>query len=136
MLGRIKAAYQAARVGRRMVETSLLGTIIGEIENKAKNGKNFGDAEILAIIKKMRESAVLTYGLTDSDSGKAVLLKEISILDGFLPKQLTEDELKCILAGLIKNGPIELKDFMNHLKENHSGQYDGRLASAIFKDSL
>lgn len=136
MLGRTKAAYQAARVGRRVVESSLLGTIIGEIENKAKNGKNFGDAEILLIIKKMRESAVLTYGLTDSDSGKAVLLKEISILDGFLPQQLAEDELKCILTELRKTGPIELKDYMNHLREKHSGQYDGRLASSIFKDSM
>ena len=67
-------------------------------------------------------------------------MKEKEVLDRYLPKTLSEDELTKVVEELIeKNGFTTMKDMgnvMKILKETYPNQYDGKLASTIIRNKL
>lgn len=59
---------------------------------------------------------------------------ELEILESFLPKQLSEDDLKTIILDFKdKNAGANIGQIMGHLSQNYKGQYDGKLASQLAK---
>lgn len=110
---------------------SLLTTLLSEAVNIGKNNGNreTTDAEVVAVVKKFIKNIDETVSaLTTRNQDASKFLNEKAVLETFLPKQLTENELTEIAK--TKNG---MPDFMKFLKENHNGQYDGKLASTVAK---
>ena len=104
---------------------SILRVLIGEMN---REGKIVGDEKVISIVKKMIENAKLTNTLS-----------EIPILESYLPKQLTEEQLSGLINALIFNNQYTIKDMgkiMAELKLKYSGQYDGKLASSLIKNQL
>ncbi len=102
-----------------------------------------GDAEVIAILQKMvkqRRESVATYekaGRTDlADQEKA----EITVLEGYLPKQMDEEGTKAAVAALVAElgaaGPKDMGRVMGALKERYAGQMDFGKASGVLKDLL
>ncbi len=60
---------------------------------------------------------------------------EIEVIERYLPKQLSEDETREAIAGIIEelglSGKKELGRVMKEMKARYAGQVDGRLASSI-----
>lgn len=112
---------------------SLLTTLYSEAANIGLNdGKREStDAEVIAMIKKfisnLDQCVTAANKLRiNTDNQK----QEIKILEAYLPKQLTETELRSIIKPLVDAG--ENKGvIMRALKENYGGQYDGKLAASI-----
>lgn len=101
---------------------SILRVLIGEMN---REGKTVSDERVTAIIKKMCENAKLV----GNDH-------EITILEKYLPKQLSEDDLRTIISALIFENSFTIKDMgkiMSSLKEKYNGQYDGKLAANVIK---
>ena len=65
---------------------------------------------------------------------------EIAIIQSFMPKQLSDDEAKDVVAGVIKSvGATTVKDMgkvMAELKAKYAGQMDMAKAGAIVKALL
>ena len=65
---------------------------------------------------------------------------EIVIIQGFLPVQLSADEMQEAVAGAInETGAASVKDMgqvMGYLKDNFSGQIDFSVASQAVKSAL
>lgn len=104
---------------------SILRVLIGEFN---RVDKIVSDEKATSIIKKMVENAKL-LGNTN----------EVSILEYYLPKQLSESQLTQIVVNLVNEYSYTIKEMgkvMSYLKENFSGQYDGKLASEIIKKVL
>lgn len=104
---------------------SILRVLIGEMD---REGKVLSDERIIAIIKKMIENAKIVGNLN-----------EVAILETYLPKQLTEEQISGLVTALIFQNNYTIKDMgkiMNELKSKYAGQYDGKLASQIIKDLL
>ena len=118
---KIKKDQVEARKARDANRASILTVMLGEIETREKRDQvELTSAEIIAIMKKLIESCEMT-GETES----------IEVLSGYLPKQLTEDQMREIIMSL---GKVDMKTVMNHLKEQYGGQYDGKMASTIAKE--
>lgn len=110
---------------------SLLTTLLSEAVNIGKNNGNreTTDAEVVAVVKKFIKNIDETVNaLTARNQDATKFLNEKAVLETFLPNQLTEIELTEIAK--TKNS---MPDFMKFLKENHNGQYDGKLASTVAK---
>lgn len=60
---------------------------------------------------------------------------EIVILESFLPKQLTEEQLRTLIQDFANQGK-NIGDAMKTLKTQFAGQYDGGLASKLMKELL
>lgn len=115
------------------VETlSILRVLKGEIERNEQTSKGkveLSDADIVAIAKKLLQSS--------KDTGASAT--EISVLESFIPKQMTESELTELTNDYIRSNNLSIKDMgviMNHFKNTYSGQYDGKVLSGIVKNIL
>lgn len=130
LMEQIKAKQVAARKAGAP-EASLYTTLLGEASVIGKNAGNreTTDAEVVAVVKKFIKNAEETaVALTSRNQDATDFLVECSILEQFLPMQLSEAAL-IEVAKCQENMPA----FMKHLKENFAGQYDGKLASTVAK---
>ena len=128
----------------RNVEISLLTTLFSEASIPGKAARREStDAEVIAVIKKFvknNDECMMSAGdRRDSDWCDRLSI-ERDVLDLFLPKQLTADELKEIIGGFVAAngiaGPKGTGLVMKMLKEQYEGLYDGKIASDIVKTVL
>lgn len=65
-------------------------------------------------------------------------LAEMNIMEEYLPKQLSEDEIRDIVMSLVVRSDVRYNMglIMKYFKENYSGQYDGKMVSMIVKEIL
>ena len=118
----------------------LLTVLIGEIEiiqkrnNKSTN--NINNNDVIKIIRSFLKGINDMIPLQVDDQRKSVLLMERDILNGYIPMQMSEFELRNVIIQIILNGGDNIGNAMKLLKENHEGLYDGRVASNIIKEVL
>ncbi|NWG46190.1 MAG: GatB/YqeY domain-containing protein [Alphaproteobacteria bacterium] len=135
-----------ARDARRISTLRLMMAAIKDRDIAARSEDRCEGAsqdEILQVLTKMvrqREESIKTY----EDAGRADLAEqereEKAIIEGFLPRQLTSDEIKAACGTVVQEiGACGLKDMgrcMGTLKERYAGQMDFGRASAIVKTML
>ncbi len=101
------------------------------------------DADVLKIIQKLvkqrKESAELyTQGNRPELAEKE--LTEMKVMEAYLPKALSEDEVRNILKGIVAEvgaaGPKDMGKVMGAATKRLAGQADGRLISTIVKELL
>jgi len=107
------------------------------------NREGIDETQIMSLfqtmIKQRRESAKVYR-----DGGRPELAEkeesEISVIEKYLPKQLSEDDMKSAIAAAVKEvGAESVKDMgkvMAVLKEKYTGQMDFGKAGALVKDSF
>lgn len=123
---------------------SLLTTLIGEASMIGKNDGNreSTDAEVIAVIKKFiknnKELADIVDKTSDAHQHKA--LTENIILGYYLPKQMSEEDIRKVVQSHIETleevSPKAMGLIMKLLKDNYGGRYDGKMASKVVKELL
>ena len=135
----IKAEIQKDRIAALRAGESekkaVLDYILGEIQKKEKDPNSKGDigsASIMAYIKSLREFIDLHGAARPGEATK--YQKEIEILTAYLPKQLTDDDIKAGVAELQANGIAAKGLIMKALKEKHGAAMDGRRAAILLDE--
>lgn len=140
LLQTIKEKQLAARKSHCPDLASLLTTLIGEGEAIGKNDGNreTTDIEMVAVIKKfIKNNDIFLEALPSEQSTKREqLVSEQAVLNGLLPKQLTESELEVIIAAMVLTHGCNLGKIMGQLKTLYNGQYDGKLATTLIKKAI
>lgn len=124
-----------ARKNNETIKKNLLGTLIGECTLTTKEPS---DEIVIATIKKfLKNNAKVQEAMmtTNDSSHLSTYLIEEEILNSYLPKNLSESELRAIIGTLIENGTNSTSKVMKDLKANFKN-YDGKLASDIAKELL
>jgi uncharacterized protein YqeY len=114
-----------------------------DIEARGQGKGPLGDDEMLPLLQKMikqRQEAVELY----DKGGRAELAQqerdEIAIIAGYLPKQMSEDEVKAAIAAAIaETGAAGMKDMgkvIAALKGKFAGKMDFAKASGLVKGML
>ena len=114
-----------------------------EIASRTKDQKEIADSDITAILKKMikqRNESCEVY----KKAGRSELLenekKEMHVISAFLPKQLSDEEVKKICQETVKSvGATSMKDMgkiMGALKSKHADTIDLSKVSPILKELL
>jgi uncharacterized protein YqeY len=129
LMEQIKAKQIAARKSGS-ADASLLTTLLGEAAMVGKNaGRETTDQEVVAVVKKFVKNIDETItALTSRNQDAGAFLAERGVLEQFLPQQMSQEDLVNV-AQALPNMPA----FMKYLKENFTGQYDGKLASTVAK---
>lgn len=144
MRSRISQDLKIAMKAREALRVSTLRLIISEIERKEKEkGLPVGEDAIIQIlytmIKKRREAIELfvkggRQDLADKEE------KEIPIIEAYLPKQMSEDEIRReAVAALSELGVTSAKEMgrvMGVLSKKLAGQAQGSAISRIVKEEL
>ena len=114
-----------------------------DIANRGLAKEQASDDEILQLLAKMikqREESVKMY--TDGDRPELAQKEreEITVIQGFMPEQLSDEKVREICVAVIAElGAQGLKDMgkcVAALRERYAGQMDFSKASAILKELL
>lgn len=139
ILTQIKSKLMDARKNKDVIARTLLTTLLGEIDNLQRRTAP-ATIDVASIVVKFIKNANETLPhVTDADA-KATLETEISILEQFLPKKLTQGQLDSVIddviAGLNLSVAPKPGDIMSALKSNYTNQYDAKSAMEIIKRKL
>jgi uncharacterized protein YqeY len=139
MKATFKEALKSAMKAQDKLRLETIRSVLTEIqyEEMQKSVEQLGATECLQVVQrevKKRQEAIQFEEQAGRAEQKAKLQAEIAILEEFLPKQLSGEELEKIIVTLKEATPgLALNVVMKHLKDNYAGQYDGKSASEIAK---
>jgi uncharacterized protein YqeY len=136
----MKAKNERALSTLRMVNSTLKNA---DIEARGSGKPALGDADVLPILQKMikqRQESVELY----QKGGRADLVaqeqEEIAIISAYLPKQMSDEEMKAAIAAAVtETGASGMKDMgkvIGVLRTKYAGQIDMAKASAQVKAAL
>lgn len=121
---------------RNYIIKDLLGTLIGECSKETKEPT---DDKVIATIKKFIKNTeeCLKY-ISDSDKLNPLCkeMNELIILESYLPKQMTEEEIRGNIELLKLAGNTNIGMIMKSFKDLYEGEYDGATVSRIAKELL
>lgn len=137
---RIRADLNDARRARDKAKTTLLTTILSDLKYREVDlGREAIDAEVVDVvskgIKRRREaSEQMRAGnrndLADKEDSEAV------ILSAYLPAQLSEGEVREIIAEAIAGGANTIGAVMGKISPRIKGSFDGKEANRIAREML
>ena len=107
------------------------------------SGEPVGEGEILSMLQSMikqRQESAATYRQANRPELAEREEAEIAVIDGFLPRQLSESEAEDAVVKIIGDtGAASIKDMgkvMAEMKARYAGQMDMTRASALVKQKL
>jgi uncharacterized protein YqeY len=134
-----------ARDERRVSTLRLVNAALknADIEARGQGKGPLGDDELLGLLQKMikqRHESIELY----EKGGRAELAQqerdEVAIIAAYLPKQLSEDDMKAAIADAVREtDAASMKDMgkvIAALRAKYAGQMDFAKASALVKGAL
>jgi uncharacterized protein YqeY len=144
LMSSLKEAMKSKETTRvntiRMVQSAIKDL---EIANRTKPDATVTDGDIAQLLSKLvkqREESAKVYDEGGRPELAAKEREEIGIITGFMPKQLSDDEVTdAIKAAIAETGAASIKDMgkaMAVLKDRFPGQMDFAKASGLIKAQL
>ena len=128
----IKAMKERDNITRGVLSIVMTKYKNMEVEMRA-SGKEIGDKELLSIIQKtLKELSDEKEGYVKVNNQEKIdsISKQEAVLNGYLPKQLSEQEIRDIIASLEDKS---VPNVMKHFKMNYAGQVDMSLVNSILR---
>jgi uncharacterized protein len=124
----------------RMVNSTIKNA---DIEARGQGKPPLPDADLLGVLQKMikqRQEAVELYDKGGRAELAAQEREEIAVIAAYLPKQMSEDDIKAVIsAAIAETGATGMKDMgkvIAVLKAKYAGQMDFARASGLVKAVL
>lgn len=141
----INQAIKAAMLAKDKVRLSTLRDVKSKIMMAATSGagNDVGDDVVLKICMKLYKQRKETYTLY-IEQGREDLakdeLEEANIIEEFLPKMLTEDEVRNevlqVITSVQAQGPQDIGKCMDILTQKLAGKADGKVISTLVREEL
>ena len=145
----IDEKFKSAFKLRNTEEVNTLRLIRSAIKNKDIENRSGGNIEpindkeilnTLIYLVKQRRDSIESFKASARNDLIEKEKKEIEIINQFLPKQLSADEIRIIIKKFYSDNNIssikEMGKIMGYLKSNHAGNIDMSVAGKIAKDLL
>ena len=145
----IENDYKESIKDKNQDKTNTLRLIKSAIKDKdisarsASNKEGISDSEILSLLLtliKQRKDSIEQFQKANRDDLIKNEQNEINVINKYLPKQKSEDEIEKIVNDLIEKNNIEnIKDMgklMGLIKKNYAGEVDMGLVGKIAKSKL
>ncbi|WP_420384862.1 GatB/YqeY domain-containing protein [Roseivirga sp.] len=138
----IKQAMLAKNKDELKALRSIKSMILLAETDKGANGELSSDAEMKLLAKavKQRKDSAAIYQEQGREDLYQVEMDEAEVIERYLPKQLSEDELKAELQSIIANvgasGPQDMGKVMGAATKALAGRADGKAISTMVKTLL
>lgn len=136
---KLQTELVSAMKSKDSVELLTLRSIMTALTNAEKSGKSVNEMDILKTLAKQRRQSIEAYeGASKMDLAEQEKT-ELLVIERFLPKAMTESEIKVIVTEMVS----ELDSFdqkmmgsvMGKFNKEYPGQ-DGKVVSQIIKSFL
>jgi uncharacterized protein YqeY len=128
---KINADYLTAFKTKNVIAKNILSVIKGEIQTIEKNtgSENLSNEEVIKILNKTAKSLKETISL----SGDQKSIQELEIVESYLPKQMSDEEITRKITEVISTGATNIGMIM---KEFSTLPADKKKVSEIAKNLL
>ncbi|MEM9895819.1 MAG: GatB/YqeY domain-containing protein [Bacteroidota bacterium] len=115
--------------------------LLAETE-KGNDGSLSEDAEIKLLTKaaKQRRDSIAVFSQQGRDDLALTEQAELNVIEEFLPKQLSEEEIKSEIQAVIQqvgaSGPQDMGKVMGAATKKLAGRAEGKLISSLAKEML
>lgn len=146
---RLTATLKTSMKDKNQVAVSTLRLILTAVKDRDIAARSKGvddgisDADILQVLQTMvrqRHDSIEMYKQGNRPELAAREAEEITVIEGFMPRQLGDAEIEVAIASVIEDtGASSIKDMgkaMGALRERFAGQMDFGKASAMLKAKL
>lgn len=113
------------------------------LEATSGSGTEVSDEVAMKICLKLYKQRMETYELYIAQGRDDLATDELvqaKVIEEFLPKQLSEDEIKTEITAAINalgvSGPQDMGKLMGHLSAKLSGKADGKVISTLVRAAL
>lgn len=136
----IRSDLNAARKQRDKLRTTVLTTFISEIRNREIDlGREANDEEVRGLlttaIKRRREAAEqMRAGAREELAAKED--EEARMLQGYLPPQLEEAEVRAMVREAVSGGAADLGAVMKAVMPRTKGRFEGKELNRIVREEL
>lgn len=117
--------------------TQVLRAVLAAAKNRAIELRvdAIPESELVAVLKREAKQRAESLDFARK-AGRDELIREhetaIAIVESYLPKQLSEAELRAEIEGITREtGAADIGSIMKELGRRHAGRYDGKLASRL-----
>lgn len=137
--------YKEAMKSKDTVKSSTLSFLRSQMKYAMieKRSEKFEDSDVIVVIKKQikqRQDSIEQFNKGNRQDLVEKEEKELAILKGYLPEEISDGELKNLIEGAIKEaGASSIKDMGNVMKiilSRVAGKADGKRVSDMVKIKL
>ena len=144
MLQKIENDLKEALKNQDKTKSGILRLLISKCKNKSiATGKPLEDSEVMKVLQtaaKQHKESIKLYKQGNRSDLVDQETAELSVVEGYLPSMMTEDEIKAIVLSVIdKTGASSMADFgkvMPEVMKQGSGKIYGGVAQNILKELL
>ncbi len=144
LLDKIQSDLKSAQLARQEVNVSTLRLLLAEIKNaQIQKGEGLNDSEIVLIVQKeikKRKEAASAFRLGSREEQALAEESESQVLAGYLPAQLSNEELTKIIETTINEmGATSISDMgkvIGSVMAKVKGQAEGGVVSSLVKEKL
>lgn len=142
LLDAIRSQDEVRKLALRGAKTAILNA---EIEKRGQEGPDakLTDEEVLVVMAKQakqRRESIAEFAKADRDDLVQREAAELAVLEAYLPRQLTPEEISEVVRQVIvevgATDPKQMGLVMRPAMERLRGQADGRLVNQIARDLL
>jgi uncharacterized protein YqeY len=139
VIEQLKADISAAmKAGDRDLVTTLR-LVLSELQKAEKEGET-DEVAVLRRERKRRHEAATSYREAGRDELAGAEEAEAEVIEGYLPAELSDEELKEIVAGAVSEtgaeGPADMGAVMKAAMARVDGRADGGRVSAVAREVL
>ena len=144
LIDTLNGDVKAAMKNRDKVRLATIRMLIAALKNEQiARGKALSSEEeiqLLATQAKRRRESIALYTEGGRDDLVAQESAELSVIEGYLPEQLSDDDVAQIVAEIIAaTGAESMRDMgkvMGQLMPKLKGRYDGKRAKGVVQSAL
>jgi uncharacterized protein YqeY len=134
----MKAKDRVALEALRAIKAAIL---VAQTESGAKEELDeTQELKLLQRLVKQRKDSAQLYKEQNREDLAEPELAQVAIIEKFLPAQLSQDELKVIIAEIVSKvgatSPKDMGKVMGAANKELAGKAEGRLISTVVKDIL
>lgn len=138
----MKVAMKERESGK--LKVSVIRLLRAAIQNEEIDKRHeLSEEEMLEVIArevKKRKEVIPDYQRAGRDAMVQQLTEEVEILQNYLPDQMTEDEIRSLISGIISEteakGPNDMGKVMKLVIPKTKGRADGKMVSSLVKQML
>ncbi len=137
MKDRITKELKSAMKSQDKLRMSVLRMLLADITNMEKSGKDFECADVVRGYAKKLGKTIEEYKRLNVQDRIDSCMAEMAIVDEFLPKQMSDDELEKVVTEIIESQkPKDIGSAMKIVMGKYKEVADGKKVQALVRNLL
>lgn len=137
----IKTDLVSAQKSGDKITVEILRMVLSEVKNRQINtGKDLSEDDVQDVLRKeakKRKDSISAYKEAGREDLQKIEETELKLIEGYLPAQMSEDEVKKIVQKIVSENPsLDFGPLMGKVMGQLKGKADGALVKKVAQGEI